>query len=64
MDSSSSSTSSGLSLQSSSSSEPEPEFDLMAAYEALAPEWWDERDWIFTDGSEGDASLTDGEDNL
>ncbi|XP_071674322.1 uncharacterized protein [Lolium perenne] len=36
----------------------------MAAYEALAPEWWDERDWAFTDESEDDASLTDGEDNL
>ncbi|XP_071683553.1 uncharacterized protein [Lolium perenne] len=36
----------------------------MAAYEALAPEWWDERDWVFTDGSEDDASLTDREDNL
>nr|XP_051220903.1 uncharacterized protein LOC127339039 [Lolium perenne] len=64
MDSSSSSASSGLSFQSYSSSEPEPDFDLMAVYEALAPEWWDERDWVFTDESEDDASLTDGEDNL
>nr|XP_051207037.1 uncharacterized mitochondrial protein AtMg00810-like [Lolium perenne] len=36
----------------------------MAVYEALAPEWWDERDWVFTDGSDDDASLTDGKDNL
>jgi hypothetical protein len=64
MDSSSFSASSGLSFQSDSSSEPMPEYDPIRAYEARAPEWWDERDWDFTIGSEDEESLTDGEDNL
>jgi hypothetical protein len=61
---SSSSASSGLSFQSSSSSEPMPEYDPIRAYEARAPEWWDERDWNFSVESEDDDSLTDGEDDL
>ena len=64
MDSSSSSASSGLSFQSSSSREPTPEYNPIAAYEALAPLWWDEQDWDFAVESEDDESLTDGEDNL
>jgi hypothetical protein len=36
----------------------------MAAYEALAPQWWDERDWDFAAQSEDDESLTDGEEGL
>src|SRR3954468_7096691 len=47
-----------------------PEYDLTAVaescarrYEALAPEWWDERDWVSSGESE-DESLTDGEDDL
>jgi hypothetical protein len=62
MDSSSSSCSSGLSFQ--SSREPTPEYDPIAAYEALAPLWWDEQDWDFAVEPEDDESLTDGEDNL
>ena len=61
---SSSSASSALSFQSSSSREPTPEYDPIAAYEALAPLWWDEADWDFAVRSEDDESLTDGEDNL
>ena len=64
MDSSSASCSSGLSSQSSSSREPTPEYDPIAAYEALAPLWWDEQDWDFAAEPEDDESLTDGEDNL
>ena len=64
MDSSSASCSSGLSSQSSSSREPTPEYDPIAAYEALAPLWWDEADWDFAVRSEDDESLTDREDNL
>ena len=64
MDSSSSSCSSGLSYQSSSSREPTPEYDPIAAYEALAPLWWDEQDWDFAAEPEDDESLTDGEYNL
>src|SRR3954469_10115800 len=47
-----------------------PEYNLAAVaescarrYEALAPEWWDERDWVSSGESE-DESLTDGEDDL
>jgi hypothetical protein len=47
-----------------------PEYDLAAVaeanarrYEALAPEWWDERDWVSSGESE-DEPLTDGEDDL
>src|SRR4051812_17119337 len=57
MASSSSSKSSGLSFQSSntmSDREPTPEHPPMAAYEALAPQWWDERDWDFAAWSEDD----------
>ena len=36
----------------------------MAAYEALAPLWWDERDFDFNVKSEDEASLTDGEEDL
>ncbi|KAK1681034.1 hypothetical protein QYE76_041882 [Lolium multiflorum] len=64
MDSSSSTASSGLSLQSSSSSELEQEVDLMAIYEARAPEYWDARDWDFSNESEDDEPLTDGEEDL
>jgi hypothetical protein len=64
MDSSSSTASSGLSLQSSSSSELEQEVDLMAIYEARAPEYWDARDWDFSKESEDDEPLTDGEEDL
>src|SRR3954467_3379362 len=66
MDSSSSSCSSVLSFQSSFSGGSTPEYDPTTAYEALAPLWWDERDWYSwgsTDESE-DESLTDGEDDL
>src|SRR4051812_50094708 len=61
MDSSSSSCSSVLSFQSSFSGGSTPEYDPTTAYEALAPLWWDERDWDSwdsTDESE-DESLTD-----
>ena len=61
---SSSSVSSCCSYQSSSSSELIPAYDPIAAYEANAPEWWDERDWNFAIESEDNESLTDGEDNL
>src|SRR3954467_11288650 len=67
MASSSSSKSFGLSFQSSntmSDREPTPEHPPMAAYEALAPQWWDERDWDFAAWSEDDESLTDGEEGL
>jgi hypothetical protein len=66
MASSSSSNSSGLSFQSSSSvnREPTPEHPPPTAYEALAPQWWDERDWDFDVWSEDDESLTDGEEDL
>src|SRR3954466_14701972 len=64
MDSSSSSCSSVLSFQSSFSGGSTPEYDPTTAYEALAPLWWDERDWNSTDESEDDESLTDGEDDL
>src|SRR4051812_30440799 len=47
-----------------------PEYDLAAVaeacarrYEAITPEWWDERDWDSSGESE-DESLTDGEDDL
>src|SRR3954462_11432588 len=47
-----------------------PEYELAAVaeanarrYEALAPEWWDERDWVSSGESE-DEPLTDGEDDL
>src|SRR4051812_19086532 len=47
-----------------------PEYDLAAVaeanarrYEALAPEWWEERDWVSSDESE-DEPLTDGADDL
>src|SRR3954471_469103 len=62
-----SSASSGLSSQASNSMsdrEPTPEHPPMAAYNALAPQWWDERDWDFASWSEGDASMTDGEEDL
>ena len=61
---SSSSVSSCCSYQSSYSSEPIPEYDPIAAYEANAPLWRDERDWDFAVESEDDESLTDREDNL
>jgi hypothetical protein len=66
MASSSSSCSSGLSFQSATSNdrEPTPELPPTAAYEALAPQWWDERDWDFAAQSEDDESLTDGEEDL
>jgi hypothetical protein len=66
MASSSSSNSSGLSFQSSDSvnREPTPEHPPRAAHEALAPQWWDERDWDFDAQSEDDESLTDGEEDL
>ncbi|KAK1630801.1 hypothetical protein QYE76_005116 [Lolium multiflorum] len=64
MASSSSSASSGLSFDSSSSSELEPEVNLMAIYEALAPEYWDARDWDYSIESEDDEPLTDGEEDL
>ena len=53
-------------LSSSPSSELEygPEYDEIAAYEALAPLWWDDNDWDFSVWSEDGESLTDGEDNL
>src|SRR3954466_15490483 len=62
-----SSASSGLSSQASNSMsdrEPTPEHPPMAAYNTLAPQWWDERGWDFTVWSEDDASLTDGEEDL
>jgi hypothetical protein len=61
------SSSSALSSQSSntiSDREPTPEHPPTAAYETLAPQWWDERDWDFAAWSEDDASLTDGEEGL
>src|SRR4051812_15594378 len=64
MDSSSSSRSSVLSFHSSFSRGSTPEYDPTTAYEALAPLWWDERDWNSTVESGDDESLTDGEDNL
>ncbi|KAK1616272.1 hypothetical protein QYE76_021789 [Lolium multiflorum] len=64
MSSSSSSASSALSSQSSSSSELEPEVNLMAIYEALAPEYWDAREWDFAIESEDDEPLTVGEEDL
>src|SRR3954471_21880893 len=67
MASSSSSESSGLSSQASntmSERAPTPEHPPMAAYEVLAPQWWDERDWDFAAWSEDDESLTDGEEGL
>src|SRR3954469_5017766 len=67
MASSSSSKSSGLSSQSSntmSDREPTPDPPPMAAYEVLAPQWWDERDWDFAVWSEDDESLTDCEEGL
>ena len=66
MASSSSSNSSGLSFQSADSvnREPTPELPPTAAYEALAPQWWDERDWDFAARSEDDESLIDGEEGL
>src|SRR3954470_10676182 len=62
-----SSSSSGLSSQASNSMsdrEPTPEHPPTAAYNTLAPQWWDERDWDFSAWSEDDASLTVGEENL
>src|SRR3954462_15999126 len=62
-----SSASSGLSSQASNSMsdrEPTPEHPPMAAYNTLAPQWWDERDWDFAAWSEDDASLTNGEEDL
>src|SRR3954467_1873968 len=62
-----SSSSSGLSSQASntmSDREPTPEPPPTAGYNALAPQWWDERDWDFAAWSEDDASLTDGEEGL
>ncbi|KAK1682080.1 hypothetical protein QYE76_042928 [Lolium multiflorum] len=44
--------------------ELEPEVDLMAIYEARAPEYWDARDWDFSVESEDDEPLTDGEEDL
>jgi len=64
--SSSSSYSSGLSFQSSTSDDwaSSPERTLMETYEALAPQWWDERDWDFAAQSGDDESMTDGEEDL
>src|SRR3954465_8423621 len=67
MASSSSSESSGLSSQASNTTServPTPEHPPIAAYDALAPQWWDERDWDFAAWSEDDESLTDGEEGL
>jgi hypothetical protein len=36
----------------------------MAIYEARAPEYWDARDWDFSNESEEDEPLTDGEEDL
>ena len=36
----------------------------METYEALAPQWWDERDWDFAAQSGDDESMTDGEEDL
>ena len=36
----------------------------MAIYEALAPQYWDARDWDSSIESEDDEPLTDGEDDL
>lgn len=47
-----------------SNREPTPEHPPTAAYEALAPHWWDERGWDFAAWSEDDESLTDGEEGL
>src|SRR4051812_26337822 len=67
MASSSSSESSGLSSQASNTTServPTPEHPPMAAYEVLAPQWWDERDWDFAAWSEEDESPTGGEEGL
>jgi hypothetical protein len=64
MASSSSSASSIISFESESSREPTPEYDLIAAYEILAPLHWDAGEWDFRSWSEDDESLTDGEDLL
>ena len=39
-----------------------PEYDLMAAYEALAPLHWDAEEFDFGIVSEDDEPKTDGED--
>jgi hypothetical protein len=39
-----------------------PEFNSGAAHEACAPPHWDVEEWDFRAWSEGDESLTDGED--
>jgi hypothetical protein len=66
MDSSSSSCSSALSFQTSFSDdrEPTPELPPTAAYEVLAPQWWDERDWDFAAQPEDDEPMTDGDEDL
>jgi hypothetical protein len=64
MASSSSSASSIISFESESSREPTPEYDLIAAYEILAPLHWDAGEWDFQSWSEDDESLTDSEDLL
>ena len=67
-DSSSSSSPSSSSLSASSidsipeSREPTPEWDLIAAYEALAPLHWDAEEFDFGTVSEEDEPETDGED--
>jgi hypothetical protein len=58
----SSSNSFNSSTASESSQEMTPEFDSGAAHEACAPLHWDAEEWDFRAWSEGDESLTDGED--
>jgi hypothetical protein len=62
MASSSSSASAAISFESEPSREPTPEYDLIAAYEILAPLHLDAEEWDFQSQSEDDESLTDGED--
>jgi hypothetical protein len=59
---SSPSDSSNSSTESDTSREMTPEFDSKAAYEACTPLHWDAEEWDFWAWSEGDESLTDGED--
>jgi hypothetical protein len=59
---SSPSDSSNSSTEFDTSREMTPEFDSKAAYEACTPLHWDAEEWDFWAWSEGDESLTDGED--
>src|SRR6185437_14726882 len=68
--SSSSSPPSSSSLSASSidsipeSREPTPEWDPIAAYEALAPLYWDAEEFDFGVASEEDEPMTEGEEDL